>query len=111
MTPRYAVIFTAELADTDAQYTALSSQLRQLALERYHCLAFTSCSESGQEVAISYWQEKQHIQAWKEDALHRQAQALGRSRWYRSYQVQLVEVLHAYRHPMQDTDVQAPGVG
>jgi len=47
-------------------------------------------------VAISYWPSKVHIQAWKNLAEHKRAQELGKTRWYRSYHVQVVEILHDY---------------
>jgi heme-degrading monooxygenase HmoA len=48
------------------------------------------------EIAISYWPSQDNIRAWKNNPEHQKAQAQGKSRWYKSYQVQVVEVLHQY---------------
>ena len=92
----YAVIFKAEIRDLDEEYSATTERLRTLAFEQYGCCGFTSCTEGEKEIAISYWRSESQIQAWKNDPTHREAQRLGRSKWYRSWQVQVVEILREY---------------
>ena len=74
----------------------MADRMRELAINEYGCIEFTSCTEGNSEIAISYWPNKEAIQAWKNNPEHQQAQALGKSKWYQSYQVQVVEVLHQY---------------
>jgi len=93
----YAVIFTAEIAGLDPEYAATAERLRRLAIERYGCRGFTSCTEGDREIAISYWDSEERIRAWREDPEHRAAQRQGRDRWYRSYRVQVVEIQREYR--------------
>ena len=92
----YAVIFKAEIKNFDSEYSEMAARLRNLALEEYGCTEFTAATEGNIEVAISYWPSKEHIQRWKSDPEHQKAQALGKARWYKSYRVQVVEVLHEY---------------
>lgn len=92
----YAVIFRAEIADADEEYSGTASRLRDLALSEYGCVEFTSCTEGQREIAISYWETLEQISRWKQNALHRDAQEKGRSRWYRSYTVEVVELLRSY---------------
>lgn len=92
----YAVIFRANVALLDEQYTQLAEQLRRLALDKYGCVEFTACSEGDYEIAISYWRSQADIVAWKADVEHLTAQQLGRSKWYSAYKVQVVEVLREY---------------
>ncbi len=92
----YAVIFRAQIGELDDGYSEMAARLRDRALGEFGCLEFTACTEGDAEIAISYWPDLAHIKAWKADPLHREAQALGRQRWYRSYQVQIVEVLKDY---------------
>tara|TARA_R110000868_G_C10925488_1_gene765984 strand:+ start:1319 stop:1612 length:294 start_codon:yes stop_codon:yes gene_type:complete len=92
----YAVIFRAEVEELDESYSEMANRMRELAINEYGCIEFTSCTEGNSEIAISYWPSKEAIQAWKNNLEHQQAQALGKSKWYRSYQVQVVEVLHQY---------------
>ncbi len=92
----YAVIFRAEIAGHDVEYSETAARMRDLALGEYGCLEFTSCTEGRQEIAISYWDTLEQISRWKQNALHLDAQDKGRSRWYRSYTVEVVELLRAY---------------
>ena len=92
----YAVIFRARIAELDGEYWRVAARMRELATEKYGCKEFVSVTEGDEEIAISYWEDERQIAAWKEDAEHRRAQELGRSTWYRSYHVQVVEIKRAY---------------
>ena len=93
----YAVIFRAHIRRLDEDYLEMAGQLRQLALDEYGCVEFTSVCEGNQEIAISYWSSLEQIQNWKQDQLHLTAQQLGRDRWYRDYRVEVVELIREYR--------------
>ena len=92
MAARFVVIFRAQLADVDADYSAMAERLRCLALSEFGCLAFTSCTEADEEIALSYWSSRSHIDAWRKHPEHRLAQKLGKSKWYRRYQVEIAEL-------------------
>jgi heme-degrading monooxygenase HmoA len=92
----YAVIFKAEINELDEAYFEIASRMRDLAINKYGCLEFTAVSEGNQEIAISYWNNQEQIKAWKNDPEHQRAQALGKSRWYKSYQVQITEIIRSY---------------
>ncbi len=95
----FAVIFRAKIKQFDEQYAATARQLRERALTEFGCLEFVSCCEGEQEIAISYWPSLAHIQRWKQDLAHQQAQAKGRADWYSSYQVEIVELKRRYGSP------------
>jgi len=92
----YAVIFKAIIADIDDHYIQTSERMRSLALNKYGCLEFISATEGDQEIAISYWNSEQDISAWKQDREHLEAQRLGQSKWYASYQVEITEIRRSY---------------
>ena len=92
----YAVIFTARIAELDDEYSQVAERMRQLAIEKYGCKGFTTATEDNEEIAISYWENEEQIKAWKNDAEHILAQEKGRSKWYRSYHVQVAEVIREY---------------
>jgi heme-degrading monooxygenase HmoA len=94
--PKYAVIFRAEIRELDSEYAAMAARLRELAIEEYGCAAFYAVTEGRQEVAISYWDSEAQIRHWKQNAEHLVAQENGRSKWYRSYSVEVVEVVRSY---------------
>ena len=89
----YAVIFKATIKELDAQYSEMAARMRDLAIKEYGCTEFTACTEDNKEIAISYWPSLEHIKAWHRNPEHKQAQALGKSKWYASYQVHVAEVL------------------
>jgi len=70
--------------------------MRDLAINKYGCTEFTSVTEGVQEIAISYWQDQEQIKKWKRDSEHLVAQELGQAIWYKSYKVQIVEILREY---------------
>ena len=89
----FVVIFKAEVAQLDAKYSQMAQQLRQKALEQYGCLKFESFQENTQEIALSYWADLESIRRWRQDSEHQIAQKFGRERWYKTYSVEICEVL------------------
>ena len=92
----YAVIFKAEINELDDAYSEMASAMRELAIDKYGCTEFVSITEGTQEIAISYWQSQEQIKQWKQDAKHLLAQELGKTKWYKSYKVQVVEIKREY---------------
>jgi heme-degrading monooxygenase HmoA len=92
----YAVIFKAQVAELDDEYRQVAKRMRQLASEKYGCTGFISVTEGNEEIAISYWENEKQIKEWKCDPEHIGAQEKGKSKWYKSYQVQVVKVLRDY---------------
>ncbi len=89
----FVVIFRAVIAETDEDYNRTARRLRQLAREEYGCLRFESFREGDRELTISYWETREQIDRWKRDAEHRKAQEKGRAKWYRSYQIEIAEIV------------------
>lgn len=92
----YAVIFKAEISELDEEYSATAERLRDLAMSQYGCREFCSYTEGKNEIAISYWDSEAQIREWKQNMEHLSAQAKGRTRWYKSYSIQVVEILREY---------------
>ena len=92
----YAVIFRAEFNSLDQAYYKMAEKMRRLAREKYGCVEFTATTEGDREIAISYWKEQGQIAQWRQDPEHLRAQELGRLKWYKSYQIQVVEILREY---------------
>lgn len=99
----FAVIFRAEVARFDAEYAEVAARMRDIAIRDFGCSEFTSCTQDGQEIAISYWDNEDQIRLWKQNAEHLVAQGKGRTKWYKSYSVEVVEIVRSY----SSGDVQA----
>jgi len=89
----YAVIFRATINELDSGYAATAERMRDLAINEYGCIEFIACTDGDKEITISYWPSMEHIKAWRENSEHRKAQSLGKSKWYKSYKVQVTEVI------------------
>ena len=93
----YAVIFRAEVIELDEAYAKTAVRMRELAKTKYGCAEFIAVTEGNLEIAISYWHDKEQIEAWKRDPEHQIAQELGCSQWYKSYRVEVVEIIRHYQ--------------
>ena len=89
----FAVIFKATFAEFDDEYFRTAERLKDLAFKKYGCVDFVSVTEGNEEIAVSYWHSLQQIRDWKNDPEHRQAQNMGRNKWYESYKVDICEVV------------------
>lgn len=94
----YAVIFKASVAELDEEYAETAQRLKHLAFEKYGCRDFVSVTAGNEEIAISYWDTRQQILDWKNDPEHRSAQAGGRRKWYRSWRIEICEVISERQH-------------
>lgn len=92
----YAVIFSATIKEIDSEYSQRAMKMRKLAIEKYGCLEFNAVTEGDNEIAVSYWPSLEHIQNWKNDPDHIEAQRLGQERWYSGYKVQVTKVERQY---------------
>lgn len=45
-------------------------------------------------IFISYWRDLKSIDAWRNDALHREAKKEGSARWYDAYRTVITKVEH-----------------
>lgn len=95
----FVVIFRAKVRQFDAEYSAMATRMRQLALSEFGCLEFYAITEGANEVALSYWPNEERLRAWRAHPEHVEAQRRGRERWYESYSVQVAEVCREYTHP------------
>jgi len=93
------VIFRARIKKIDERYSKTASRMRELALQEFGCLAFYALMEGHEEVALSYWPDEQHVQAWRAHPEHRKAQKLGQSEWYESYSVEVARIERSYQVP------------
>jgi len=81
----------------DQDYDLAAQHMEALANQQPGFLGFESArAPSGFGISISYWQDVQAAQAWKNHAAHRKAQEKGREGWYRAYHVQICHVERAY---------------
>lgn len=95
-----AVIFEVEMnPGRDAEYFELAADLRPelesvdgfLSVER-----FRSVNDAGKYVSISFWRDEAAVQAWREHAGHRLAQARGKQSIFADFRIRVAEVVRDY---------------
>jgi len=92
----YAIIFKAKIRDLDDHYFEMAGRMRAVAMREYGCTDFISVTEGDTEIAISYWPSLAQIEVWRQDIEHLEAQDIGRSKWYSSFEVQTLEVIRQF---------------
>jgi heme-degrading monooxygenase HmoA len=98
--PYWAVIFTSRLSGPDSDYDAMAKVISDLAMRQPGCLGAESTrGADGLGITVSYFTDEAAIRAWKENVQHRAAQELGKSKWYRHYELRVARVERAYGGP------------
>lgn len=95
-----AVVFEVEMRDGRAQdYFDLAAKLRPeldkidgfISVER-----FQSMVNERKYVSLSFWRDREAVEAWKVHAEHRAAQQLGKDEIFSNYRIRVAEILHDY---------------
>ena len=93
--PYYAVIFTSRRTEADNGYGQMSERMLKLAAGQPGFLGVESAREDV-GITVSYWSDLDSIKQWKADAEHKEAQRLGREKWYSSFKVRVSKVERDY---------------
>lgn len=94
-----AVIFSStRTTDDDAGYEAMAHEMVELAALQDGYLGIESARDphTRRGITVSYWRDEAAARAWKTVAEHREAQRLGRERWYADWRIEIATVTRAY---------------
>jgi heme-degrading monooxygenase HmoA len=95
--PYWGVIFTSVRTAGDDGYAAMADEMEVLAAEQPGYLGIESArGADGLGITVSYWRTEADARAWKRVAAHREAQRIGRERWYGSYRVRVARIVREY---------------
>jgi heme-degrading monooxygenase HmoA len=93
--PYYAVIFTSVKTKEQEGYARMAEEMLQLASQQPGYLGVEHARET-MGITVSYWESLEAISAWKSQADHLKAQALGKAAWYSHYKVRICKIEHEY---------------
>jgi heme-degrading monooxygenase HmoA len=93
--PYYAVVFTSVRTQGDQGYVEMAGRMVELAAEQPGFLGMESARED-LGITVSYWTDLASIRKWKENALHQEAQRLGREKWYSAFTLRIAKVEQDY---------------
>ncbi len=93
--PYYAAIFTSERTPGDHGYADMAARMLELAADQPGYLG-VEAARSGLGITVSYWDSREAIAAWKQNAEHLAAQQQGQDEWYSAYTVRICRVEREY---------------
>lgn len=93
------VVFRSRLsAEAGADYSDMAAEMLATAKQMPGFVEFKSFkADDGERVSLVYWQDQETMAAWRNHPRHRIAQALGRSKWYSEYRIEVTEVVRENR--------------
>lgn len=93
--PYYAVIFTSIKNEENAEYEEMSERMVELVQKQTGFLGMESAQEQV-GITISYWENIESIQNWRNNFEHQEAQKLGKKIFYKSYKVRICRIERDY---------------
>jgi heme-degrading monooxygenase HmoA len=98
--PYYAVIFSSQRTPGDHGYGEMADRMVELAAAQPGFLGVESARDAdGFGITVSYWRTLEDIAAWKANAEHREAQAIGHRQWYEHFELRVAKVERAHGKP------------
>jgi heme-degrading monooxygenase HmoA len=97
--PHVACIFRSiRNGDSALEYAEWSDRMDRLVTTMPGYIGHVSFREesTGPGVTISYFESMASLEHWRENPVHREAQALGRSDFYDEYEIEVVEIVRHY---------------
>ncbi len=95
-----AVIFEVQIADgKTSEYLDIANELKPLLSEIEGFISierFQSLTNEGKVLSLSFWQDEEAIQAWRNLESHRLAQSKGRGSVFESYRLRVATVMRDY---------------
>lgn len=96
----YAVIFTSQRTSIDEGYTAMNDALMELVKKQPGFIDSESWrNDEGYGATIVYFDSAEASRAWGEHPQHREAQKLGREKWYSEYRIMVCKVERDWAWP------------
>lgn len=96
--PYYVAIFTSLRTDADGDgFSAMVTRMVGIVRQQPGFLGMESADGAdGTSIVVAYWKDDESIKRWKLQMEHRDAQRLGRERWFKRYRVRVGKVERAY---------------
>lgn len=93
----YAVIFSSTKSDTLEGYAEMDEKMMELAQQQPGYLGYESSNHNNSGIFISYWENKEAIENWRNNLSHQGAKS-NAHKWYKRYlsQICLVESSHLF---------------
>ncbi|EAM8335179.1 antibiotic biosynthesis monooxygenase [Salmonella enterica] len=95
-----AVLFEADVVSSQQdRYFQLAAELKPLLADIDGFISierFQSLTTSGKILSLSWWRDDEAVLLWKQNVLHKEAQAEGRKSIFSFYRIRIAQVLRDY---------------
>jgi len=97
----YAVIFCSTKSENLEGYQEMDEQIMKLAIEQKGFLGYESAGDLNAGIFISYWENMESIQKWRDNTNHIFAKKQGLDKWYDRFLSQICKVEHSHHFVRQ----------
>ena len=89
------ILFRSRLTEEAGDdYQDMAAEMRAYAKTQPGYIDFKSYeAEDGERISVVKWKDRETLEAWRQNARHREAKKSGRERWYASYDIEIAEVI------------------
>jgi heme-degrading monooxygenase HmoA len=90
------ILFRSKLtAEAGDDYAALDAELEETVKQNPGFIAAKSyvANADGERLTVVWWRDEESLKQWRELARHREAQGIGRRKWYQYYRLEVASVL------------------
>ena len=89
------VLFRSRLTEAaGADYESMNDELEETARNAPGFVDMKSYSaDDGERLTVVRWKDPETLKQWREVARHREAQRIGRERWYQWYRIEVAELV------------------
>ncbi len=93
----YAVIFTSQEKEQAEGYDAMAERMDALTRLQPGFVSIESArNEAGFGITVCCWETLDALKEWKKNLEHKEAQVMGREKWYESYRVRICTIEEEY---------------
>jgi len=89
---QYAVLFLSERKDDPPGYSTMDEATMAAVSKLSGFLGWESARQSPVGIFISYWENKEAIDVWRNDQLHARAKEAGKKSWYQVYRTVVCKI-------------------
>ena len=90
--PYYVVIFSSVVSEDTEGYEEMAEKMAILSTQQPGFLGMEYGEYDGLGITTCYWESLEAIAAWKENAEHKVAQALGKEKWYKALAIRVGKI-------------------
>ena len=90
------ILFRSRLSDDAGEdYRSMADDMLAYAKRQTGYVDFKQyTAEDGERLTVVKWKDRESLDAWRNDARHRDAKKRGRERWYARYDIEIAELIH-----------------